>query len=94
MFKNNTVFNQSMTSFDFTEALTTENMFFGSSSFNQDMSDKRFNKCSKFDFMFYNAGAYQNQTMLHWLDNSIKTGISYIGFIKSSNTTNIEPVWK
>ncbi len=94
MFKNNAVFNQPLTNFDFTEALTTENMLFGCTNFNQDLSSKRFNKCTKFDFMFYNAIAYKNQTMINWLDNSIRTGISHIGFIRSNNTTNTEPVWK
>ena len=94
MFKNNSVFNQSLSTFDFKEALTTENMLFGCKLFNQDLSTKRFNKCTKFDFMFYNADSYINQTMLHWLDDSIKTGISHIGFIRSTNTTNVEPVWK
>lgn len=94
MFRNNVLFNQPLTNFDFTEALTTENMLFGCTVFNQDLSSKRFNKCTKFDFMFYNANAYKNQSMVHWLDTSVKTGISHIGFIRSNNTTNTEPVWK
>ena len=68
-------------------------MFLNAVSFNQDWSAKRFNKCTIFDFMFYGADAYQNKVMSSWLVNSVKTGISHIGFLKN-NTTNTEPVWK
>ena len=93
MFRNNKIFNQPLTNFNFASAITTEKMFLGSEAFNQDLSTKRFNKCMNFDFMFYNALAYANRIMSLWLVDSIKTGISHIGFLKTPNG-NTEPVWK
>jgi hypothetical protein len=92
-FANNDTFNSDISGMNLTHVLNARYTFTLNTIFNQDIKDLRFNSLLDASFMFFRASAYNNNTMIDWLDNNSNNDINHIGFSLKAGENLIEPEW-
>ena len=91
LFKGNTTFNTTISSWDVGSVTTMEGMFEGASSFNKDISNWETNNVKNMNKMFDGAATY-NQDMSNWCVTNLTTEPT--NFARNSGADNDDkPIW-